>query len=110
MSPGTVAGGWFQTPFDASNPFAAADWGVVEKIAADGYVDVNGPGVSVRTGPNDPTFADPKLVTSEHCFQHSHQPESYAYLTVLPDDRLAAAFGDGPCPSSLPADHRVYHR
>ena len=104
---GTVAGGWFLTPFD---PYAAADWGVVVKLAADGYLDVNGPRASVRTGPDAPTFADPKLVTGEHCFQHYVEPTHYAYLNVLSGTQLAAAFGDGSCPSALPAEHQIYYR
>ncbi len=107
---GTIAGGWFQSPFDASDAFAGADWGVVATIAGGGEVDVNGPGWSIRTAPSDPTFADPKLVTGEHCFQHSNQPSRYAYLKVLSDSELAAAFGDGPCPSSLPSNYRTFYR
>ena len=107
---GTVAGGWFLTPFDLGVPYASADWGVVAKLAADGYVDVNGPSASVRAGPEDPTFADPKLVTVEHCFQHYVEPTHYAYLKILSDTQLAAAFGAGSCPSVLPAQHQIYHR
>ncbi|MDP6605721.1 MAG: hypothetical protein QF664_05630 [Dehalococcoidia bacterium] len=106
---GTIAGGWFQTPFDASNSFAGADWGVVASIAGGGEVDVNGPGRSVRTAPSDPTFADPKLVTGEHCFQNSNQP-SWAYLKVLSDSELGAAFGDGACPLTFPSDYRTFYR
>ena len=107
---GTVAGGWFLTPFDPGAPYASADWGLVAKLAADGYVDVNGPSASVRTGPEAPTFADPKLVTGEHCFQHYVEPTHYAYLRVLSDTQLAAAFGDGVCPSVLPAEHQIFYR
>ncbi len=107
---GTVAGGWFLTPFAPGAPYAPADWGVVVKLAADGYLDVNGPSASVRTGPEAPTFADPKLVTGERCFQHYVEPTHYAYLKVLSDTQLAAAFGDGSCPSVLPAEHQIYHR
>ena len=34
----------------------------------------------------------------------------HAYLELLSDDELAVAFGDGPCPKSLPSDHQVYFR
>ncbi|HJM89683.1 MAG TPA: hypothetical protein QF624_08660 [Dehalococcoidia bacterium] len=46
---GTIAGGWFLTPFTDTTGFGIADWGLVAKIAGDGSVDVNGPGTSVRT-------------------------------------------------------------
>ena len=107
---GTVAGGWFMSAFDPSDEFAPADWGVVVKLAADGYLDVNGPGASVRTAPDDPTFADPKLVTTEQCFEDYNRPARHAYLKLLSNTRLAAAFGDGPCPPALPADHEIYYR
>lgn len=108
--PGTIAGGWFSSPFDGSAPFASADWGVVVKAAADGFIDINGPGRSLRTGPSAATFADPKTVTGEHCYQHYNSPAQYAYVKVLPDAQLAVAFGDGVCPSSLPASYVVYYR
>ena len=70
---------------------------------------VNGPGASIRTEPSHPSFADPKTVTSEHCFQH-YQESRYAYLKLLSDVELAAVFGSGPCPSSLPAGSQTFYR
>ena len=107
---GTVAGGWFLSPYDPSDPFAFTDWGLVAKVAADGYVDVNGPGASIRTGPSQPSFADPKTLHGEHCFQHYNQPAQYAYLKLLSDMELAAAFGSGSCPSSLPSGVQTFYR
>ena len=109
-APGALAGGWFQTPFDPDASWHPADWGVVALVAADGYLDVNGPGRAVRTAPTHPSFADPAQVTGEHCFEDYKAPTSYAYVRVQPDGTLAAAFGDGPCPASLPAAHAVYYR
>ncbi|MEE8337621.1 MAG: hypothetical protein V3R95_06140 [Dehalococcoidia bacterium] len=108
--PGTIAGGWFSSPFDGSDPFAPADWGLVVKAAADGFIDVNGPGRSVRTGLSAASFADPKTVTGEHCYEHYSSPAQYAYLRVLPGDQIAVAFGDGACPSAMPASYAVYYR
>ncbi len=107
---GTIAGGWFLTPFESTGEFAPADWGFVTKIAADGSVDLNGPGTSIRTLPDAVTFADPKTVTDEHCFQDYKRPDRYAYVTLLSDSELAVAFGDGVCPASLPGEHQVFYR
>ena len=107
---GTIAGGWFLTPYEASDGSGLADWGFVAKIAADGAVDLNGPGSSIRTLPDAPTFADPKTVTGEHCFQDYHRQARFAYVKVLSDAQLAVAFGSGTCPAKLPQDHQVYHR
>ena len=108
---GTIAGGWFQTPFESGNPFAPADWGVAVKVAADGYLDINGPGASVRTAPGSTSFADPKTVTTEHCYEHYQPtPGSFAFLKLLSNDTLAAVFGQGPCPSQFPGDFTTYYR
>lgn len=106
---GALTGGWFQTPFDPSLSFPPADWGLVAKIAADGYVDVNGPGVSIRTAPSHSTFADPDTVTGEHCFE-DFNGMGYAYVKLVSGMELAAAFGSGSCPASLPAGAQSFYR
>ena len=108
--PGTLAGGWFLTPFDANKPFAPADWGLVAKIEADGLAYIAGPGWEVRSSPQDPSFADPITVTTEHCYENRRQPARWAYVKLLSDTELAAAHGEGTCPTSLPAEHRIYYR
>jgi hypothetical protein len=108
--PGALAGGWFQTPFDSSTPFAPADWGLVAKIEADGYAYIAGPGWEVRANPQGPLFADPATVTTEHCYQHSSQPAKWAYLKLLSATEVAAAHGEGACPTSLPAGYTVFYR
>ncbi len=79
------------------------------KIAGDGSVDVNGPGTSVRTPRTHQTWADPKTVTGEHCFE-DYNGSKYAYVRVLSDTQLAAAFGTGRCPTSMPAGAQTFHR
>jgi hypothetical protein len=49
-------------------------------------------------------------VTGEHCYRHYSDPPRHVYVAVVSDTAVAVAFGDGPCPSSLPADHQVFHR
>jgi len=107
---GTLAGGWFQSPFNASTPFSPADWGLVAKIEADGFAYIAGPGWEVRSSPQDPLFADPITVTTEHCYEHLSQPAGWVYVKLLSDMELAAAYGGGVCPTSLPAEHDVYYR
>ncbi len=107
---GSIAGGWFLTPFDPAGGFAPIDWGFVVKTGADGAVDLNGPQSSIRTLLESPTFADPQTVTGEHCYEDYHREIRYVYVRVLSDSEVAAAFGDGVCPASLPANHQVFHR
>lgn len=108
--PGSLAGGWFQSPFDASVPFAPADWGVVAKVEADGFAYIVGPDWEVRSNPQDPLFADPKTVTTDHCYQHWGSPARWAYLRLLSATELAASHGLGACPASMPAEYRSYYR
>ncbi len=106
-APGTLAGGWFQSPFEDAN--AHADWGLVATLAADGYLDLNGPGAALRISPEHPSFLDPAEMTLAHCYEH-YQGGRWAYVALTSDVTLVAAFGEGGCPSSLPATHQVFHR
>ncbi len=106
--PGALAGGWFRSPFDGS-PNAPVEWGLVATVAADGYLDLNGPGTALRVSPDDPSFLDPAEMTGEHCYAH-YQGGRWAYVRITSDGALAAAFGDGSCPASLPDDHQLFYR
>lgn len=108
--PGTLAGGWFMSPYDGSDPYRPTDWVLVASLGGDGYLDINGPGVTLRVASSDPTFVPPWEVTGEHCFQHYQSPGRWVYVAVQPGGMLAAAFGDGVCPASLPETHEVFHR
>ena len=55
-------------------------------------------------------FADPITVTTEHCYEHWSQPAGWVYVKLLSDMELAAAHGEGLCPTSLPAEHSIYYR
>ena len=108
--PGTLAGGWFMSPYDGSDPYRPTDWVLVASLGGDGYLDINGPGVTLRVASSDPTFVPPWEVTGEHCFQHYQSPARWVYVAVRPDGMLAAAFGEGLCPAALPEEHQVFHR
>lgn len=113
--PGTVAGAWFQRPFagmDFSNP--GAGWGVIVGVSPDGFVNVNGEGISIRVRPGDDTHLIPATITSAHCYESSRNTGGregwHAYIELLSDYELAVAFGDGSCPKKLPSDHQVFFR
>jgi hypothetical protein len=69
---------------------------------------------SVRVNADLPTHLDPKLVTSEHCYERrpnpTASPTEFAYRKLLFDTELSVAFGDAGCPSELPAKHPGYYR
>ena len=108
--PGALAGGWFLSPFDPDAGMALTEWGLVATLAADGYLDLNGPGVALRISNLDPSFVDPGSMTGEHCYVHYQRPAQWAYVALLSEVELAAAFGAGACPTSLPIPHQVFHR
>ena len=112
--PGSIYGGWFQTPYDDADPFAMADWGMAIAVMPDGNVRINGESVSVRLGPQDETYTDPRTVADQHCFVSARGTGGrngwHVFLRVLTFDTVAVAFDEGSCPSSLPKDHTVYYR
>lgn len=108
---GTIAGGWFKQRFEADAiPEGEVGWGMAIVEGADGEVQVNDERHTVRAQHGDRTYADPKTVTGEHCYQYNRQPIEYAYLKLLNDMELAAAFGAGECPAQMPNEYSVYYR
>jgi len=107
--PGALAGGWFLSPFDGSDRYALTDWGLVATLAGDGYLDLNGPGVAIRVSDADPSFLDPASMSGEHCYVH-YQDGRWGYVQITSNGDLAAAFGAGSCPASLPEEHQIFYR
>ena len=77
---GTIAGGWFASPWVVGDNEYVADWAPVVHLGADGMVEINDGRRMVRTRASDPTFALPAMVTGEHCYEHMNSPSGYAYL------------------------------
>ena len=107
--PGSLAGGWFLSPYDPNAGMALTEWGLVATLAGDGYLDLNGPGVALRIAHTDPSFLDPASMTGEHCYVH-YQGNQWGYVALLSEGELAAVFGEGTCPASLPSEHQVFYR
>ena len=98
-TPGAAAGGWFRAPFDPADQFGDPGWAVA--IAAlNGQVRVQGPGWHVWVSPGAATWADPRIVTGEHCYEGQG---GFAWLRILGDgDSMEVANGDGNCPNVMP--------
>ena len=112
---GTIAGAWFREPFVLGvSQGPEPGWGIVVGISEDDQYRVNNGQTSVRSSPTEPTYVNPKSVTSEHCYgalkTPSGPPDRYAYLKLLSDTELAVAFGEGGCPQQLPEEYQVYYR
>ncbi|MDA1216407.1 MAG: hypothetical protein O2812_05995 [Chloroflexi bacterium] len=108
---GTISGGWFLQPHTSGGSATpGAGWGIAVVLGADNVVQVNRENWTVRTRLGQSSFADPKTVTTEHCYEHYSHPISYAYLQLRSDMEMAVAQGNGSCPAQLPADNQVYYR
>jgi hypothetical protein len=108
---GTISGGWFQQSHESDGSATpGAGWGIAVVLGADNVVHVNGENWTVRAGLGQSSFADPKTVTTEHCYEHYSQPISYAYLQLRSDTEMAVAHGDGNCPAQFPSNHQVFYR
>ncbi|MCH9009785.1 MAG: hypothetical protein IIC21_04070 [Chloroflexi bacterium] len=108
---GTISGGWFKEPFVNDGTLKIdPGWGLVAAEAPDGWIYIDDERNTVRLDPDNPTYADPKTVTTEHCYESTWRPMKFAYLKLQGDMEIAVAIGDGPCPSRLPKEHQVYYR
>ena len=108
---GTIGGAWFKEPFvlGVSHRYLPG-WGIVVGISEDDQYRVNNGQTSLRSSPGEPTYVDPRSVTSEHCYAALVTPSGpaarHVYLKLLSDTELGVAFGEGGCPSSCPRSTR----
>ena len=113
--PGTIAGGWFREPFskEVSHRYIPG-WALAIGTWAHGDIRVNSELTSIWVVPGQPTYADPKTVTSEHCYEHPGNTglssARFVYLQLLSETELAVAHGEGSCPQRLPQDYQTYFR
>ena len=106
---GTIAGGWFQSPHDPANAKSMIDWGLAIRIGPDGRLNIGHPDGEIRIDPTDPTFRNPRSVSSTHCFFDSSDNQ-FGYLKPIGEMEMTAAFGNGTCPSEMPSDFQSFYR
>ena len=101
--PGSAAGQWFDTDdIEAGRPETG-----VAMLPAD-MVEISTASGALRVQKDNPTWADPELMTTSHCYADSG---GWFYLEMLADGmQMALATGDGVCPNSLPEDATIYYR
>ena len=113
--PGTISGGWFREPFstETSHPHIPG-WALAVGSWAGGQVRINSEETAVWVSPGQPTYADPRGVTTEHCYEHAGRPDEpaikFVYLKLVSDTEIAVVFGEGGCPPQLPEGFQVYYR
>lgn len=109
---GTISGQWFLDPDPKSGMGESGkegDYGVRLPIvrAPDritiGYI---GPANVVWIYPNNPTFKDPKEITTEHCYQNypvnPSDPQGHVYFKIIDNMTMDVYYSEtGTCPSSF---------
>jgi hypothetical protein len=70
---------------------------------------------TIRIDPENPTHADPAMVTDSHCYQRDVFPEGktgWVFVRVAPEPhQLHVAYSSaGECPASFPSTYRTYYR
>ncbi|MCI0809148.1 MAG: hypothetical protein J4N63_08335 [Chloroflexi bacterium] len=101
--PGAVAGAWFDTQV-----LEFSDAKVAIAMLPGDIVAITGIGGDVRISKGQPTWLDPGLLTTTHCYSGSGR---WFFIEIQADGmEMAIADGSGGCPGALPAGATVYYR
>ena len=100
---GAVAGAWFTSPI---LEFSDAD--VAIAMLPGETVAVTGIGSDLRIDFGQPTWLDPELLTTSHCYAGDGR---WFFIEIQAEGmQMAIATGTGTCPNSLPSNATVYYR
>jgi hypothetical protein len=100
---GAAAGAWFDS-LDLS--FSDAKLSIA--MMPGEIVAITGIGSDLRINEGQPTWLDPELLTTPHCYAGGGR---WFYIEIREEGmQLAIANGTGNCPGSLPAGATIYYR
>ena len=100
---GAAAGAWFDIQV-----FEFSDVVIAIAMMPGDIVAVTGIGDDLRIDRGQPTWLDPELLTSTHCYAGDGR---WFFIKIQADGmQMAIADGTGGCPGSLPAGATVYYR
>ncbi|MCH8911851.1 MAG: hypothetical protein IH867_14085 [Chloroflexi bacterium] len=101
--PGAVAGAWFDTQV-----LEFSDAKVAIAMLPGDIVAITGIGGDVRISKGQPTWLDPELLTTSHCYAGGGR---WFFIEIQAAGmQMALADGLGNCPNSLPAGATIYYR
>ncbi|MCH7971549.1 MAG: hypothetical protein IH960_11000 [Chloroflexi bacterium] len=101
--PGAVAGAWFDTQV-----LEFSDAKVAIAMLPGDIVAITGIGGDVRISKGQPTWLDPELLTTTHCYAGGGR---WFFIEIQAGGmQMALADGSGSCPNSLPAGATIYYR
>jgi hypothetical protein len=100
---GSAAGQWFDT-----DDIAVGRPEIGIAMLPGDTVEISTASSVLRVQKDNPTWADPQLMTTSHCYADSGE---WFYLEIRADGmQMALASGDGVCPNSIPVDATIYYR
>ena len=100
---GAVAGAWFASPI-----LEFSDARVAIAMLPGDIVAVTGIGGDLRIDRGQPTWLDPELLTSTHCYAGGGR---WFFIEIQTEGmQMALATGSSGCPNSLPSGATVYFR
>lgn len=100
---GSAAGQWFDIPdIESGQPMLGI------AMLPGNMVEISSESSVQRVFPDNPTWQDPELLTSTHCYASDGQ---WTYIEIHDEGKqMSLAAGSGDCPISLPSNARVYYR
>jgi hypothetical protein len=100
---GAATGAWFD-----SQVLEFSDAKVAIAMMPGDIVAVTGIGGDLRIDKGQPTWLDPELLTTSHCYAGDGR---WFFIEIQADGmQMAVADGSGSCPNSLPANATIYYR
>lgn len=101
--PGAASGAWFD-----SLDFAFSQSKVSMGVLPGDLVTLTGIGNDVRIEKGQPTWLDPALLTTSHCYVDDGR---WFFIEIRAEGmQMALANGSGSCPVALPSGATVYYR
>jgi hypothetical protein len=101
---GAATGAWFDNTDISTFSDAKLSIALTEGYA----VGITGVGSGLKLDKGDPTWLDPDLLTTSHCYADDGR---WFYIEIQASGmQLALANGSGTCPASLPAGATIYYR
>ncbi len=100
---GAASGAWFDS---AELTFSGSTFSIA--LTETGQVRITGVGGDLRIDKGQPTWLDPSLLTTSHCYSVSGR---WFYIEIRDEGmQMALVTGSGSCPGSLPAGATIYYR
>ncbi len=100
---GAASGAWFD-----SLDFQFSESKISIGMLPGDFVTLSGIGSDVRIEKSQPTWLDPSLLTTSHCYVSDRR---WFYIEIqVGGMQMALVNGTGNCPNSMPADSIIYYR